>query len=312
MYVPKAFGGLELTLPEIIRIVEGISWADGSSGWVVTLCSGAAWFIGFFDPSVAADIFRSGQVCIAGSGAINGTAMRSSKGYQINGVWPYATGSLIATVFTANCSIWADGAQLCKQDGTPMVQSFLLMPEEVAICRTWNAMGMIATGTHSIEVQNTIIPENRSFIIDPRYAVLPDLIFRYPFLQLAEITLTVNLSGMACRFLDLTRDKFKGKGEASSRMIAEGRSKLQSAREQFYRVTDAAWISLTVDGFISDGDLIQITNASRHLASCSMDTVTLLYPFCGLEAANTAEEINRVWRNFHTAIHHNIFRGLRS
>ena len=49
MYVPKAYGGLGLSLPEILRIEEGLSWADGSTGWVVTLCSGAAWFIGFLN-----------------------------------------------------------------------------------------------------------------------------------------------------------------------------------------------------------------------------------------------------------------------
>src|SRR5262245_45241734 len=58
MFVPKAYGGLELSLPEILRIEEGLSWADGSTGWVVTLCSGAAWFIGFLDPGVAHTIFH--------------------------------------------------------------------------------------------------------------------------------------------------------------------------------------------------------------------------------------------------------------
>ena len=49
MYVPKEYGGLGLSLPEILRIEEGLSWTDGSTAWVVTLCSGAAWFIGFLN-----------------------------------------------------------------------------------------------------------------------------------------------------------------------------------------------------------------------------------------------------------------------
>src|SRR5579859_6889132 len=52
MFVPKMFGGLELTLPEVLQMEEALAWTDGSTAWVVTLCAGAAWFIGFLDPSL--------------------------------------------------------------------------------------------------------------------------------------------------------------------------------------------------------------------------------------------------------------------
>ena len=40
--------GSPLSLPELVRLEEGIAWADGAVGWTVTLCSGAGWFAGFF------------------------------------------------------------------------------------------------------------------------------------------------------------------------------------------------------------------------------------------------------------------------
>ena len=46
LFVPKEYGGLELSLPEALSIQEALAWADGSTGWTVTLCSGANWFIG--------------------------------------------------------------------------------------------------------------------------------------------------------------------------------------------------------------------------------------------------------------------------
>ncbi|HLZ16394.1 MAG TPA: acyl-CoA dehydrogenase family protein, partial [Cyclobacteriaceae bacterium] len=52
MFVPKRYGGIELSLSEGVRIEECLSWADGSTGWVVTLCSGAAWFSGFLPHEV--------------------------------------------------------------------------------------------------------------------------------------------------------------------------------------------------------------------------------------------------------------------
>lgn len=312
MFVPQRFGGLALSLPEIIRTEEGISWADGSSGWVVTLCSGAAWFVGFLDTGMSTKVFEAHHTCFAGSGAVNGTASRTTNGYEINGFWPYATGSLLATVFTANCLVQENGVQVYDANGSPLVKSFLLMADEVKIHRTWHAMGMVATGSHSFEIKNITIPESRSFIIDPNLAVLPDSIFRYPFLQLAESTLTANLSGMAVRFLDLADARLRHKIDAlPQRKIEESRIRLQHARNVFYRSMDNAWNSLATLQAVPDDVLSQVTGACRQLMVCCADVVATLYPYCGLDAADTRQEINRVWRNFHTAIQHSLFRSFR-
>ncbi len=77
MYVPKPYGGLGLSLPEILRIEESLSWADGSTAWVVTLCSGAAWFIGFLNHDLAKSIFLNDRVFFAGSGAVTGIANKT-------------------------------------------------------------------------------------------------------------------------------------------------------------------------------------------------------------------------------------------
>lgn len=312
LYVPHVFGGLELPLPEILRIEEGIAWADASSAWVVTLCSGAAWFVGFLDRSLASGLFKSNSVCFAGSGALTGIADRTSGGYEINGYWPYATGSLFATAFTVNCLVRENGRQVYVADGSPLVNSFVLMRDEVKIHPTWHAMGMVATGSHSIEVKNVTIPASRSFIIHADHAVLENPVFRYPFLQLAETTLTVNLSGMACRFLDLcgvvsaekNNDMLAGK-------ISESGERLKHARNIFYRQSDNAWHSLVTGREIPKPLLADVSNASHALVDCSREVIGMLYPYLGLEAADTGNEMNRIWRNFHTAGQHGLFRNFR-
>src|SRR4051812_13874358 len=37
IYTPKTFGGLELPLPEALRVVEEVARHDGSTGWIVGL-----------------------------------------------------------------------------------------------------------------------------------------------------------------------------------------------------------------------------------------------------------------------------------
>jgi indole-3-acetate monooxygenase len=310
IYVPRAWGGLELSFPEILRTQEGIAWADGSSAWVVTLCSGAAWFIGFLDSAVATDIFGSKYVCLAGSGAVAGTANRTSAGYEITGMWPYATGSLLATAFTVNCFVQENGVPVYKDGLNPLVNAFVLMPGEVKIHRTWHGMGMVATGSHSIEVQKIVIPYNRAFVIHPEQAILPDPIFRYPFQQLAETTLTINLSGMALRFLDLAENKLrKDYHTLPARQIRECTDQLNKARQVFYHCTDNAWAALTGGAMIPDAMLAEISRVSHNLMDCCRRVVNILYPYCGMDAADTRKEMNLVWRNFYTAGQHNLFHS---
>lgn len=314
MYVPEKYGGLALEFPDILRIEEGLGWADGSTAWVVTLCSGAAWFTGFLDPDLAREIFEDDRPCFAGSGAVTGIANKTAGGYAIDGYWKYATGSLHATLFTVNCHVKEDGTQLYNSDGTPVVRAFLLKKNEVVVHNTWRCMGMIATGSHAIEIKQLHVPLNRCFIIDPGHAVIEHPLYHYPFLQLAETTLAVNLSGMACRFLDLCSEIFSFEVRNNSQTPAllqkleEKRSILDTHRDAFYRHTDMAWKTLVTQSDIPHSVRAEVSNVSHGLAHCSRQLADELYPYCGLVAADTNNEINRVWRNLHTASQHSLFK----
>ena len=273
-FVPKDHGGLGMTVPEVARLEEALAWVDGSIGWVVTLCSGAGWFVGFGNPNFINTFIDNKNFCLAGSGAV-GTASKEPTGFRINGSWKYASGSLHATMFTVNC----------MDPETKQVTSFFLLPHEVTVHRTWNSMGMIATGSHSFEVKDQLVKPERQFIIDLEHAVFKDPVYQYPFLPLAEITLTVNLSGMALRFIELS----EAYGAKSTVPFAR-------YREVFFDVTDKNQLS-------------NVSSVSRDLVKASRDIVNDLYSQCGLSAANKDSEINRVWRNFHTAVQHSLFQA---
>jgi indole-3-acetate monooxygenase len=76
--VPKRYGGLALPLPAMVRLEEGLSWADGSLGWTVTLCSGAGWFAGFFPPASFPEMRRQRKWCPMSCLAIQGFVWRAA------------------------------------------------------------------------------------------------------------------------------------------------------------------------------------------------------------------------------------------
>lgn len=320
LFVPRVYGGPGLLLPEILKLEEALASQDGSLAWTVTLCSGAAWFAGFLDPGLAKEVFANPKVCFAGSGAVGGTAIALDNGFILNGLWHYASGALHATVFTANCRMLdADGQEVLDSTGAPVIKSFILQKEEVEILPGWSYFGLVATGSHAFQVNDILVPSNRIFEINESVQVdQPG--FNYPFLQLAETTLAVNSSGMALHFLNLTESAFKartGLKRYRPEQITFFESELNScisilgqARKNFYHTFDQSWEELCSLGKISETTLADLSSYSRQLAHQSRQVADRLYPYCGLEAAKRESEINRVWRDLHTASQHSLLTFL--
>lgn len=79
--VPEYAGGLELSLPEVMRLLEAAAWADGSFGWVLNLGAGANMFAAFLPVEIAKKLFIHPEFCIAGSGTLSGKAEKIDRGY---------------------------------------------------------------------------------------------------------------------------------------------------------------------------------------------------------------------------------------
>lgn len=316
LFVPEVYGGPGLLLPEILRLEEAIASEDGSLGWTVTLCSGAGWFAGFLDPKLADEVFADPQVCFAGSGAVGGTAIKDGDGYLVNGTWKYASGATHATIFTANCVLQdTDRNNLTDDRGEPLIKSFILKKDEVEIIPGWSYFGLVATGSHAFTVKNLKVPLNRTFEINAGIKVRSTG-FDYPFLQLAETTLAVNSLGMASHFISLTAAAFAERSGQKryteeqvlffNEELERSTATLEQVRAGFYAAFDQSWEQLVQDGSIMNEQLESVSKISRQLAHTSRRIADSLFPFAGLEAAKKETEINRVWRDIHTASQHSL------
>lgn len=316
LFVPKVFGGPGKLLPEILRLEEDLAAVDGSLAWTVTLCSGASWFAGFINSDLLNEFLADPKVCLAGSGAVGGTAVLTNNGYLIDGDWKYASGALHATVFTANCYFKDEsGRDVLDSEGKPVVRSFLLRKDEVTILPGWSYFGLVATGSHAFEVRNLLVPKSRSFEINESIQINEPL-FNYPFLQLAETTLAVNSAGLCRNFLSLTQKMFyarSGQKRYTEQQLAYFNHvfftcsrEFEAAKNNFYEKFSVSWKSLVKEGVIEEEALNAVSAASRTLAHTSRRVCDELFPYCGLEAARKESEINRVWRDLHTASQHSL------
>ncbi|RXK80901.1 acyl-CoA dehydrogenase family protein [Filimonas effusa] len=310
MMVPGVYGGGMRPLPEVVRLEEAIAWADGSMGWVVTLCAGAGWFGGFMPETLARQVFDSRRACLAGSGAATGTAAVIPGGYKVSGKWWHASGAPHNTVFTANCIIVENDVPCLHADGSVVIKPFAFFRNEVTIIPTWNSFGLVATASHAFEVNGLEVSPDRAFAIEASSVHIDASLYRYPFLQLAEITLAANISGMAFHFIDEASAFLplkKGQEQQLLQMAVDrALENIEIVREAFYAAIDNSWWQLQQQNKIETQLLEELSSVARALAATCREQTDDLYPYCGLKAADKDSTINRVWRDLHTASQHSL------
>ncbi len=317
MLAPVSYGGKQLSLPEALRIEEALACVDGSVGWVVTLCAGAGWFGGFLESEIAKNIFADEHVCLAGSGAKNGTAEIVDGGYMINGAWQYASGITDATSVTANCVVTQNGIPVKDEKGNDTILAFVFLKNEVTITGHFNAFGMTATSSHSYEIKNLVVKQDRAFNIK-QAPLLSASLYYYPFQQFAEATLAINMTGMCLHFMDLCGKIITSKVHTEDDHInldllndkyEHLLEKLQTARQKLYYAVDMSWQVCSANKDISPSLLYKVTAGSFTAVHVVRDCVNTLFPYCGLSSANKDSEINRVWRDIQTAGQHKMLVG---
>ncbi|MGM5629589.1 hydroxylase [Apibacter raozihei] len=311
LFVPKYLGGLELNLLEGLQLQEVIAKLDGSLGWTVTLCSGANAFVGYLSGKLAENIFKDPKVCFGGSGKIGGVAEESQDGYLINGKWSYVTGIPHVNVFTANCQIKKNGKMLTCDKGTPIYKSFIFFPEEVKIIEDWNTIGLIATASHSYTVENLFVKKERSFLIKAECRSIDLLIYKYPFLTFAELTLAVNHLGMQKHFFDLVETIFNSiqeplHKEFRTQFLKNANHNFQERRALFYKYVEDSWNELEKTENVSHELLSKISIICREIVKEGRETALQLYPYLGILASNPITEINRILRDILTASQHSL------
>lgn len=311
LFVPEAYGGKQLALPQAMEWLEAASRLDGSFGWTLTLGAGAGVFGAFMDPDFAKDVFADPKAFIAGSGFPGGTAQKNNTSYTINGQWKYASGFDHATLITASCII----SQNNNGDGTGKTKAIACYPREVDVSSPWKSYGLKATGSHNFEINNITIPERRTFEINPALAQIEDILYQYPFVPFAQFTLAVSLIGIGGGFVSEAQAILKDKhninvltelpSQIHSKFIS-AKKKFKKARTQLYKSARLSWKKLKKEGkeINKKSLLADSSNITRQSCQQTIASVQQIYPLLGMAAIDPQSSVNRFWRDLHTASQH--------
>ncbi len=165
LWIPAANGGLELSLPDALRIYEAAAAIDGSVGWAVMIGAGGGMFAAWLPLAGAHELF--GPATRAGRRIRSTHRVRGASPWRVSvrGVWRFASGAHDASVFTAACVVTEGGNPVQDAAGSPLIRAMSISPADVRILNTWDPTGMRGTGSHDFEVHDAQVPEHHSFSV---------------------------------------------------------------------------------------------------------------------------------------------------
>ena len=184
-----------------------------ASAWVYGVVAVHNWQMALFDDQACKDVWgEDSDVLISSSYMPVGKVTPVDGGYRISGRWGFSSGS-------AHCSWVILGANTPPaDDGKPEPRSFLLPRDDYEIVDKWDVMGLRATGSNDIVVDNAFVPNYRTlrdidmFNMDcPGMKFNTASLYRMPFAQVFNRTVSTTSLGALERALEVfksaTREK---------------------------------------------------------------------------------------------------------
>jgi len=154
MMLPKKWGGLECTPQAFFRDQIRIAEADMSTAWASGIIGVHAFQVALMSDAAQEEVYRDGPNTLVSSSynPVGAKAESCDGGFMLHGRWGWSSGS-------EHCT-WALLGGVIPGDG---YRTFLVPRTQYIIEDTWNVMGLQATGSNDIVIDEPIfVPEHRT------------------------------------------------------------------------------------------------------------------------------------------------------
>ncbi|WP_426419706.1 acyl-CoA dehydrogenase family protein [Bradyrhizobium genosp. A] len=313
--LPRSHGGLELSVPEVLPLIQALSAADGSVGWVAMIGTAALMFCTRAQRPTFDKMFVKGvDVRVAGAGTPAGRAELVDGGYRVSGRWPFASGCQDAQWIAGCCVVYKDGAPVMSGAG-PLTRFVVLPAERWRIEDTWRASGLAGSGSHHVVLDNVAVPEAEGFDLfqGPSCVPGPFAAAIVPFIGSLHAAVAIGIATGAT--IDLAamagsgrRQLFAGADLRDSPVFQHefGRlgAALRAARALLEVQAEGHW-HRAIAGVLDDkADFVQSLQASAWIHATCSDIVSGCYTLGGSSVVFNASPLQRRLRDIHAARQH--------
>lgn len=163
----RAKGGPQMSLPQQLRVIEQLAYADSSVGWCVKIGADSGLIAEYLADDVAAEMLPHPDMVTAGQFTTGrGRLDRAEGGYVLNGRFPFGSISNHADVIMSGAVVYQDDIPVLGANGIPETRLAFAKAAEYELEDTWHTHGLRGTGSNHYRAENLFIPENQAMLID--------------------------------------------------------------------------------------------------------------------------------------------------
>ena len=321
----REHGGMAADPVTAARIIETLSTASPSVGWVTMILATASfWTVRMLPDQVRREIFAEvepGEIqptVIAGTLVPHGRALRVEGGWRVGGQWPFASGCHHATWMPTAAWLHDGNGPITDEQGVPQWRVFHLPVSDCEILDTWYTSGLRGTGSTDYTIDGVFVADGhvkRHSLLEP--SLLPDR--RYDYAAFNVPMLSAVALGAARGAVDSLTELFGGKVDRRNlRPVATAFDKqadlgiatatVDSARAYLYDTTARAW-ELTLAGEELPRDLrAGMRLACTHAVTASVQAVDRAHAAAGASSIYSASPLDRYFRDAHAVAAHAFVR----
>lgn len=309
---PRAFGGHEAGMAATLEVTSVVGVGCASSAWVLTLTHANQHIAASFGSEVREELW-SGGTDFGMCGSFTGQQLAGTEvdgGQVVSGRWPMASG--------AHQARWAVVAVGIADTNAVIVDRGLaLIPmSDLRIEDTWNMIGMRGTGSHTLIADEVLVPTRRirrlsEVLAGPPSQVEP--LYRIPLGSLSLMFLGPMVGSVQAAFNAVMEAVAGGKPLAMSNYarvadspsgqsaLADAATYLDTARLHLHRSAAMLDETAAAGSSFDTVERARVRMDAGYASACLGKAMESLLSVAGASGMTLASEVQRHWRDLHTA-----------
>ncbi|WP_374527489.1 acyl-CoA dehydrogenase family protein [Novosphingobium sp.] len=310
MFVPKRWGGSEASLKTMLDVVEIISAACPSTGWIAAFYISHNIYVAKFPEATQEELFGPyGYTLLPAASAADMDARKVAGGWEVSGQASWGSG-----VMHADWVLMSGRAE----DGP---RSFLMPIENVEVIDNWHFAGMAGTGSNDYVARKVFVPDNHALTAMEFHGgssegsrIHANPLYSIPFLASAYCTilpvLTGSLKGAFAEFAQIIARRvrnFSGvvhKDQQQTHVTLGEFEIATRAASELARATYGCVDTILHSRPFELADRLAIKGQTAFISKLCRDTVNAMMGAAGASNFHLDQPLQRIWRDLNTVCSH--------
>jgi alkylation response protein AidB-like acyl-CoA dehydrogenase len=304
LWVPEKLGGAELDPVHSLEVLENLSYADASAGWVTMAANLSIGTAGaYLSDHAVAELWADGkQPVIAGQGTRPGTAKMVDGGLLLSGSWSFGSG--------LKHSSHVHSLGIVEETGEPRI--FVTPIEAVNLIDNWDVMGLCGTGSIDYTMESVFVPNGWSHFAVTTTPERGGSLYGLGIIGFAVTCHSGWAMGVGRRLLDELAELVHSKAgrpgaQADSVAFQQGYAEAEAKFRAARAFVMESWTDLSKSLYAGDGISVRqhtlVRLALAHITKTLQEVASFVYLAGGTTSLRRGT-IQRMFRDVHAGTQH--------